>query len=290
MEQTIKITNHQDSAIIDIEGVIGIPEEWQFEEPQQRIATYEKFRLSIENIEQIKAANVTVNIRSTGGDVNDAILIYDALASLDAQITTRCWGYAASAATVIAQAASSGLRQLSENALYLIHDSSSSVEGNAQELERRVDLLRKTDETLAQIYSRRSGREVSQYTSLMAENNGQGRWLNATETIEAGLADSIIVESNEGSTNPIKALVTKVGETLGLIDKGERPHDPPQQQQVMVRCGMIKPQLSLVAFEQLQRELSGTTVESVEDPSLQEVVMSGNARAYHDDARRMSRV
>ena len=62
-----------------------------------------------------------VDIRSTGGDVNDALLIHDALCSLDAHITTRCYGYTASAATIIAQAASPGCREISANALYLIH-------------------------------------------------------------------------------------------------------------------------------------------------------------------------
>ncbi len=190
--QKIKITNSQECVIIDIEGTIGVPEQWQFEEPQQRVATYETFRQTLQQIEQLNSSEVVVNIRSTGGDVNDALLIYEALISLNASITTRCYGYVASAATVIAQAASEGLREISANALYLVHNSQCAVEGTAQELSQRIDLLHKTDERLAELYAERSGGEASVFAELMAEQSGAGRWLNAQEAIEIGLADRLI--------------------------------------------------------------------------------------------------
>lgn len=118
---------------MDIEGVIGVPEEWQFDQPSSRVATYEKFRDSLDRLREIDAPEIVVNIRSTGGDVNDALLIYEALSSLDGHIVTRCYGYTASAATVIAQAASEGCREISAHALYLIHNSICTAEGNAEE-------------------------------------------------------------------------------------------------------------------------------------------------------------
>ena len=108
MKSEIQIDNNAGVCQIDIEGTIGVPEEWQFDRPEARVATYEKFRDAVRRIAEIDASEVVVNIRSTGGDVNDALLIYDALAALDAEVTTRCYGYVASAATLIAQAASEG--------------------------------------------------------------------------------------------------------------------------------------------------------------------------------------
>lgn len=44
---TICITNQApNKAIIDIEGIIGIPEWWQFDDPQDRIATFDKLKKS----------------------------------------------------------------------------------------------------------------------------------------------------------------------------------------------------------------------------------------------------
>lgn len=143
MQSDIQITNRNDTCFVDIEGVIGVPEEWQFDQPSSRVATYEKFRDSLDRLREIDAPEIVVNIRSTGGDVNDALLIYEALSSLDGHIVTRCYGYTASAATVIAQAASEGCREISAHALYLIHNSICTAEGNAEELATRIDLLRK---------------------------------------------------------------------------------------------------------------------------------------------------
>ena len=191
MQTKITIRNEAQTCYIDIEGTIGIPEERQFGGDKSRVATYEKFRREVARISEVAATAVIVNIRSTGGDVNDALLIYEALRSLGARITTRCYGYTASAATVIAQAADEGCREISSNALYLIHNSECAVEGNAETLASRAELLHKTDVRLAQLYAQRSGRGEEFYAALMAENNGGGRWLSAEEAVSAGLDDRI---------------------------------------------------------------------------------------------------
>lgn len=189
MQTKITITNSSQTCFIDIEGTIGVE---HTDNPTTSVATYEAFRREVERIASVAAQRVVVNIRSTGGDVQDALLIYDALRALDAHVTTRCYGYTASAATIIAQAADEGAREISSNAMYLIHRSMCAIEGNAQSLLSRAELLRKTDERLAQLYALHSHRSAEEYAALMAENNGEGRWLTAEEAIAAGLADRII--------------------------------------------------------------------------------------------------
>ena len=203
MQTKITIRNEAQTCYIDIEGIIGVPEQHQFENAASRVATFETFRKEVARIAEINATNVVVNIRSTGGDVNDALLIYDALQGLDARITTRCYGYTASAATIIAQAANEGCREISTNAMYLIHKSTCAIEGNCSSLEARAELLRKTDERLAHLYAMHAGGEAEYYAELMSENNGEGRWLTAEETVEAGLADKIIDNVFVGSLLPV---------------------------------------------------------------------------------------
>ncbi len=192
----IKITNSRKGpTVVEIEGMIGVPEEWQFENPAQRISTYHKFQRTIDDIKRIRAAEVIVNIRSTGGNAEDALMIYDALAELahqnNASVTTRCHGYAASAATIIAQAASAGKREIAPGALYLVHNSTAGCEGTADEMRTGSEMLAKTDQRIAAIYAEKSGRDPSEFATLMAENSGNGRWLSPDEAIEAGLADKL---------------------------------------------------------------------------------------------------
>ena len=92
MQTKITIRNEAQTCYIDIEGTIGVEEKHLFERGEKRVATFEAFRREVERIAGVAATNVVVNIRSTGGDVNDALLIYDALRALDAHITTRCYG------------------------------------------------------------------------------------------------------------------------------------------------------------------------------------------------------
>ena len=222
MKSEIRIRNSADVCYIDIEGNIGVPEEWQFDDPGARVATYERFRAAAARIAALEAAEVVVSIRSTGGDVNDALLIYDALRALPGRITTRCYGYTASAATLIAQAASEGRREIAAGALYLIHNSECSVEGNVAELEARIGLLRKTDERLAEIYAVRSGRPAAEFAALMTENNGAGRWLSPEEAVAAGLADRVI---GAEAGNPSEGSAAG-GEELYGFDGGEDAEAP----------------------------------------------------------------
>lgn len=192
MLSDIRINGSASEAVIDIEGVIGVPEQTQFLEPGGRVATYARFAEALAAVAAVQAPRVVVNIRSAGGDVNDALLIFDALQGLGAEVVTRCYGYVASAATVIAQAASPGCREISSNAFYLIHCSESAAEGNSRSLSAAKELLDRTDERIADIYASRSGRPVAGFAALMNENGGKGRWLTPGETVEAGLADTVI--------------------------------------------------------------------------------------------------
>ena len=286
----IHIVDSAGTCHIDIEGTIGVPEAWQFEAPEERVATYEKFREALRRIAEIEAPEVIVNIRSTGGDVNDALLIHDALRGLGAAITTRCYGYTASAATIIAQAASEGRRELSANALYLIHNAVCATEGNAAELEGRVDLLRQTDARIAGVYAARAGRPVGEFEALMAENNGSGRWLSPDEALAAGLVDRIIDGAEQPVANRAEApraqgwrrLLARIG--WGTPAPAERPEDrnilhfgEELQQELQRR--------SLVAAGEARARFGPTATLPCEDPSYGEALRTANERAYAEDVK-----
>lgn len=201
MENLIKvqIDNSAGTATIDIEGIIGGYSE-------EKVSSYDALKRKVSEIDAANARKVVVNIRSMGGDVNDALLIYEALTALKARVETICYGYTASAATIIAQAASDGGRKMSANGLYLIHLSSTSADGNAETLEQRATLLRKTDERIANIYASRSGRSAEDFIALMSENGGHGKWLSVEEALDAGLIDEIVGASKISNTENLEVL------------------------------------------------------------------------------------
>ena len=287
MKSEIQIKNSAGVCRIEIEGTIGVPEEWQFDQPEARVATYEKFRDTVRRIAGIDAPQIVVDIRSTGGDVNDALLIHDALRSLDAHITTRCYGYTASAATVIAQAASPGCREISANALYLIHTAICVAEGNAAEIAGKLDLLRQTDTRIAAVYAARSGRPAGAFEALMAENNGNGRWLSPEEAVAAGLADTV-TDNGERTAPSLAGNIARGWERLlagiGLNRREELPAD----RNVLLTAGERQELLrrSATAIRQAQQNASPTCTKPREDPSYGDTVRTANQRAYAEDAKR----
>ena len=296
MNQTIKIKNEVDTTIIDIEGTIGVPESWQCDNPETRVTTYEHFKESVSRIADISNSSIRVNIRSTGGDVNDALLIYEALRATGAKITTCCYGYTASAATIVAQAASEGCRLIAPTSLYLIHNSLCSVEGNADELQAEVDMLRQTDCRIAEVYASRSGRSTEEFLKLMAENGGRGRWLSPAETIAAGLVDAIDCEQTATATEQtsfaerakmgVMALLRAVGIEVGA----EHPEliEDVNTRSLQTPCNATD--ASTLAFEEAQKVVDTTPLKPIEDPSPMEHSSEPRQQAYESDVRSIKRM
>lgn len=289
MNKTIKIKNEADCTVIDIEGTIGLSEEWQFDNPESRVATYEQFKECVSQIADISNSNIVVNIRSTGGDVNDAILIYEALRATGAHITTRCYGYTASAATIVAQAASEGCRLIAPTSLYLIHNSICSTEGNANELQAEIELLRQTDMRIAEIYAARSERDVEHIATLMAENGGRGRWLSPAEAISEGLADAIISngskEEKESIGERTKRGIMALMKAIGIDFDEAHPKAEDDINYIPREMPHNSIDSSTIAFQEAQREVAPTTLKATEDPSFIEPQSDPRRNAYDSDAR-----
>lgn len=297
MSQLIKIKNEVNLTTIDIEGTIGMEEAWQFDNPDSRVATYERFRESVSQIADIQNSEIRVNIRSTGGDVNDAILIYEALRATGAKVTTCCYGYTASAATIVAQAASEGCRLIAPSSLYLIHNSICATEGNAEELQAEVEMLHQTDMRLADIYATRSGRDIEEIKALMAENGGRGKWLSPEEAIAMGLVDAVedVVAPTTTFTERTKQAVVALLNHLGITAEAssvEPPH-PADDINIVVRNSQSeKPlashkEMSLIALKEAQREVEASKVKSMQDPNPVDLDSDPRKLAYESDARNM---
>ena len=280
MKTEIKIRNEASVCTIDIEGTIGIPENEQFSDSSHSVATYERLRNEVEKIKNIEAEEIVVNIRSTGGDVNDAMLIYEALSALNAKITTRCYGYTASAATIIAQAASEGGREIASSALYLVHKSSSAIEGNAAAMAEIIDLLEKTDDRIASLYAARSGREKTTFEALMAQNGGHGRWLSPEEVVAAGLADAIIGGEESAQS---KGVFAKVREWLSPSNKSQTAKLPTADINILHLPENAGTTISIIALEEGQRNTKKSETMMCEDPSLEGTTLSPNSLAYAED-------
>ncbi len=140
----------------------------------------------------IEASSITVHINSPGGDVFDAIAIYNAIRSSPSDVTVRVEGIAASAASFIAMAGDDVL--MAPHAVMMIHDAWGLVVGPAADMRAEADVLDSISNTIASIYAEhasgpRGGSKgtTAQWRQKMLDET----WFTDEQAVSAGLADGI---------------------------------------------------------------------------------------------------
>jgi ATP-dependent protease ClpP protease subunit len=151
-----------------------------------------------EELAQITAAEIEVQINSPGGDVFDGLAIYNALRTHPARIVTRVDGLAASAASVIVQAGDH--RVMVQSSQLMIHEAWGVAVGPAADMLEFAAILEQQNEVIAQIYADRGAGDVDHFKQLMAAET----WLTDAATIDAGLADEILVPARQSATTPTR--------------------------------------------------------------------------------------
>lgn len=129
--------------------------------------------------------DLDLRLNSPGGSVFDAVAIYNALQRHDGKVTVTIEGIAASAASYIAMAGDEIV--MPENAFLMIHDPSGLVMGTAGDMRDMAEALDKIAGSLIKGYSAKSGKPDDEIAALMAAET----WFDATEAVEAGLADRV---------------------------------------------------------------------------------------------------
>lgn len=145
------------------------------------------------DLAQVSASTIEVQINSPGGDVFDGLAIFNALRTHEARVVTRVDGLAASAASVIAQAGDE--RVIVDGAQMMIHEAWGVAVGPASEMREFADLLDRQNQNIAAIYATASGGDVDEFLELMAVET----WMSAAETVERGLADSVLVPERKAA-------------------------------------------------------------------------------------------
>lgn len=199
MKKFFNIKNDDEKTIIDIDGIIGVPSEIYGSEDSKN--TKYEIRDFLNQLEKTQTKNILVRLSSLGGSVDHGLVIHDSLKNHPASIEVELYGMNASASTIISQAADEGKLKMSKNSMFLIHEAWNFFLSNKTEMKNHLNTLEKIDDIIVDIYSNRSGKNRKEIEKLMAEDNGNGKWLNAEEAKEFGLIDEIfhlkdLAESN----------------------------------------------------------------------------------------------
>ena len=143
-------------------------------------------------LNQRQGVRLTMRINSPGGDAFAAQAIVNAMRQSPATIEVEVDGIAASAASIIALGGDKV--RISEGGMFMIHNAWIVAMGNAQDMRDTASLLEKVDDTAAQQYAEKTGKDKSRMAELMAAET----WFTAAEALELGLVDEIVKPAAKG--------------------------------------------------------------------------------------------
>ncbi len=130
---------------------------------------------------------IDIRINSIGGQVGTGIAIFNALKDSKAEITIYIDCLAASTASIIA--ACGRKVKMSRYARILIHKPTGGVCGNADEIKTYQEQLIQIEDTICDIYSKRTGMSVDEIRSSYMD--GKDHWLSADDAVRLGFADEV---------------------------------------------------------------------------------------------------
>lgn len=134
------------------------------------------------------AENLTIRVNSPGGEVFSAVAMRTMVMMSDFKsVNVRIEGLCASAATVFACIPGAKV-SISEGSQFMIHNPSTIVYGNADDMEHVAEELRKIEGDFHAMYSKRTGKPVSEIKEMM----DYVTWMTADETVENGFADEVL--------------------------------------------------------------------------------------------------
>lgn len=139
---------------------------------------------------------VTIWLNSPGGDVVAAAQIYNMLIDYPGTVTVNIDGIAASAASVIAMAATKVA--MSPVSMLMIHNPATMAVGDKDELARAMSMLDSVKESILNAYQEKTNLSRAKLSKLMDAET----WMDARAAIDMGFADELLT----GERNPMFAV------------------------------------------------------------------------------------
>jgi ATP-dependent Clp protease protease subunit len=141
--------------------------------------------------------DINLYINSPGGDINALFAIYDTMQYVRPDITTICFGQAASAAAVLLAAGTKGKRLALPHSRVLIHQPYAGAEGQVSDLEIASREIQRMKAELEGLLSLHTG----QTTEKIANDTDRDYVMTADEAKEYGIIDEVI-RGRTGSEEP----------------------------------------------------------------------------------------
>jgi ATP-dependent Clp protease protease subunit len=131
---------------------------------------------------------IMLYINSPGGVISSGLAIYDTMQYVRCPISTLCLGFAASMASVLLCAGTTGRRFALPNARVMIHQPLGGARGQATDIEIQAREIGRLRHLLNEIYNRHTGQEIDKIKADTERDN----YMSAQDAKAYGLIDEVL--------------------------------------------------------------------------------------------------
>jgi ATP-dependent Clp protease protease subunit len=132
--------------------------------------------------------DINFYINSPGGDITGLLAVYDTMKYIKPDVSTFCFGQAASAAAVLLGAGAKGKRYALPHSRILLHQPWGGVGGQASDIEIQArEILRMKDLINAMLAS-----DTGQSAERIAKDTDRDFIMGSDESVQYGLIDEVI--------------------------------------------------------------------------------------------------
>ncbi len=132
--------------------------------------------------------DINLDINSPGGDITGLLAIYDTMKYIKPDVSTFCFGQAASAAAVLLGAGTKGKRLALPHARVLLHQPWGGVGGQASDIEIQAREILRMKDMLNSMLASDTGQTVERIT----KDTDRDFIMGAEEAVEYGLIDDVL--------------------------------------------------------------------------------------------------
>ena len=136
--------------------------------------------------------DINLYINSPGGDINALFAIYDTMQYIKPDITTICFGQAASAAAVLLAAGARGKRLALPHARILVHQPYAGASGQASDIELIAAEIARLKASLEEVLAAHTGQPIDK----IAADTDRDFVMTAEQARDYGVIDEVIETRN----------------------------------------------------------------------------------------------
>ena len=151
--------------------------------------------LFLESVDKEKDINLYVS--SPGGSVTAGLAIYDAMQYVSNNVSTMCFGMAASMGAVILASGTEGKRFSLPNSTIMLHSVGTQLGGQYHDLEKEMEETKRKQGVISEILSKHLKKDIDQITADIQRNFYQ----TAENALKYGLIDTIISNKEDKNGN-----------------------------------------------------------------------------------------